>query len=42
MNPEAHNPWQTRSSQVVYDNKWIEVRHEEVINPSGGEGIYGV
>jgi ADP-ribose pyrophosphatase len=39
---ETENPWQTLNSQVVYDNKWIQVRHEEVINPSGGEGIYGV
>ena len=39
---ETQNPWQTQSSRVVYDNKWIEVRHEEVTNPSGGAGIYGV
>ena len=36
------NPWQTLSSQVVYENPWISVRHEEVINPGGGNGIYGV
>jgi ADP-ribose pyrophosphatase len=39
---ETENPWQTLKSQVVYDNKWIQVRHEDVINPSGGAGIYGV
>jgi ADP-ribose pyrophosphatase len=39
---ETDNPWQTINSEVVYDNKWIQVRHEEVINPSGGAGIYGV
>ncbi|MDF7820576.1 NUDIX hydrolase [Runella sp. MFBS21] len=36
------NPWKTLTSNVVYDNKWIQVRHEEVLNPSGGPGIYGV
>ncbi len=35
------NPWQTLDSEVVYDNQWIEVRHETVVNPGGGAGIYG-
>lgn len=40
---EIHeNPWQTLSSQDVYDNPWIHVREDKVINPSGGNGIYGV
>lgn len=37
-----HNPWQTVNTKRVYDNPWIEVREDQVINPSGGEGIYGV
>ena len=36
------NPWQTLKSEVVYSNPWIEVSHREVINPKGGEGIYGI
>jgi 8-oxo-dGTP pyrophosphatase MutT (NUDIX family) len=36
------NPWQKISSREVYDNPWINVRHEEVIKPSGQNGIYGV
>lgn len=36
------NPWQTISSNEVYDNPWISIRHEEVIKPSGELGIYGV
>ena len=36
------NPWQTKSTKEVYDNPWIKVSHHEVINPSGGDGIYGV
>jgi len=41
MNDEA-NPWTTLSTREVYDNKWIRVREDQVINPSGGRGIYGV
>lgn len=39
---KAHNPWKTKSSKVVYDNPWIKVVENKVINPSGGDGIYGV
>jgi 8-oxo-dGTP pyrophosphatase MutT (NUDIX family) len=39
---EHENPWQTLSSRTVYENPWISIRHEEVINPGGGVGIYGV
>ena len=27
---------------VPYDNPWIQVRHNEVLDPSGAPGIYGV
>ncbi len=36
------NPWQTISEREAYANPWIRVSHREVINPSGGQGIYGV
>ena len=36
------NPWTTINSRVAYDNPWIRVREDQVINPSGGPGIYGV
>lgn len=36
------NPWKTTASRQVYDNPWIAVREDQVINPSGGTGIYGV
>ncbi len=39
---ESDNPWITLSTREVYDNKWIRVREDQVINPSGGRGIYGV
>ncbi len=37
----APNPWQTLSVRTVYENPWIEVTHRDVLNPSGGKGIYG-
>ncbi len=38
----THNPWQTLRTEVKYQNPWIRVREDQVINPKGGEGIYGV
>jgi 8-oxo-dGTP pyrophosphatase MutT (NUDIX family) len=39
---EAINPWQTISSEEKYDNKWIRIIENKVLNPAGNEGIYGV
>lgn len=36
------NPWQTLTTRNVYENPWIRVEHRDVLNPSGGPGIYGV
>jgi len=36
-----NNRWSTLSSREVYDNKWINVVEHQVINPAGGQGIYG-
>lgn len=38
---EEINPWKTLQSDVKYDNNWIRVTEHQVINPSGGKGIYG-
>ncbi|MFA0960816.1 NUDIX domain-containing protein [Roseivirga sp. BDSF3-8] len=35
------NPWQTLSGVEKYDNPWVNVTEYQVINPKGGEGIYG-
>jgi len=35
------NPWTTLSEEEKYNNKWISVTEYQVINPSGGKGIYG-
>ncbi len=42
MVDETTNPWTTLSSKPVYDNNWISVREDQIVNPSGGKGIYGV
>jgi 8-oxo-dGTP pyrophosphatase MutT (NUDIX family) len=39
---QNQNPWQKQQSQPKYDNPWINVREDQVINPSGKPGIYGV
>ncbi|MDW3645993.1 MAG: NUDIX hydrolase [Bacteroidia bacterium] len=35
------NPWKTLSSKIIYDNPWIKVQEDQVLNPSGKPGIYG-
>ncbi|MBU2913198.1 NUDIX domain-containing protein [Reichenbachiella agariperforans] len=35
------NPWTTLSEKEVYNNLWITVEEHQVLNPNGGEGIYG-
>ena len=40
--PDTSNPWLTHSTRDVYDNDWIHVQENQVTNPSGGKGIYGV
>jgi len=36
------NPWKTLTSKEIYDNPWIKIVENDIINPSGGTGIYGV
>jgi len=38
---ESHNPWKILGEKKIYDNKWIGIAEFDVINPSGGKGIYG-
>lgn len=35
------NPWKLLHSEIQYDNQWITVEEHDVLNPSGGKGIYG-
>ena len=34
--------WKKLSSKKIYDNPWISVFEDEVINPGGGQSQYGV
>jgi 8-oxo-dGTP pyrophosphatase MutT (NUDIX family) len=36
------NPWKTIRSRIAYENAWLRVREDEVVQPKGGLGIYGV
>lgn len=36
------DPWTTLDVCQVYDNPWIQVSHRKVLNPAGGNGIYGI
>ncbi|RYU97265.1 NUDIX domain-containing protein [Emticicia agri] len=38
---ENNNPWTILDSEVKYENKWIKVFHQNVLNPNGGKGVYG-
>ena len=42
MGEEWIGNWRRKSKEKKYSNNWIDVEHHEVINPNGGEGIYGV
>ncbi len=49
MSKQVYNPpqiraggWQRLSSELVYENPWIQVFHQEVKLPSGDDGIYGL
>lgn len=34
--------WKTKSSKIVYENPWMIVREDEVVTPSGKDGLHGV
>ncbi len=38
---EHENPWTTLSGKLIYENQWIRLDEYDVINPTGGQGIYG-
>ena len=42
MAEELIGNWKRKSRKTEYDNNWIRVDHDEVVNPNGGKGIYGV
>jgi 8-oxo-dGTP pyrophosphatase MutT (NUDIX family) len=38
---EQRNPWTILEQKMIYENPWIGLTEFQVINPSGGKGIYG-
>ena len=38
---EQDNPWKILGEKKIYENPWIKLTEFDVINPSGGKGIYG-
>ena len=38
---EQLNPWKIIDQKMIYENPWIQLTEFQVINPSGGAGIYG-
>ncbi|HEY5691455.1 MAG TPA: NUDIX hydrolase [Cyclobacteriaceae bacterium] len=41
MDSIRKNLWKTILIKEVYENSWIKLDEHQVINPSGGKGIYG-
>lgn len=35
------NPWKLQNSKRIYDNPWITLEEDQVINPGGGMSQYG-
>ena len=42
MTDEEKNPWTILAEKKIYSNTWIELTEADVLNPSGGKGIYSV
>lgn len=42
MEKDERNSWVSLSSEIKYNNPWIELSEYQVLNPSGNKGIYGV
>ena len=34
--------WKTLTSRTVWENDWMAIHEDEVINPVGGNSLYGV
>jgi len=39
---KAENPWTKLSSELKYENPWLRIIEDKVLNPAGKDGIYGV
>ena len=39
--PTTDNPWKQQSSKQIFENPWLSLHEDEVINPGGGISHYG-
>ena len=39
--PVTANPWKPKSSKKIFENPWLSLHEDEVINPGGGLSHYG-
>lgn len=39
--PTTDNPWKLQTSKEIYDNPWLTLHEDKVINPGGGISFYG-
>jgi 8-oxo-dGTP pyrophosphatase MutT (NUDIX family) len=39
--PTTDSPWKLQTSQEIYDNPWLTLHEDKVINPGGGISLYG-
>ena len=37
-----NGPWKVKGSEIKYKNKWLEVREDDIVQPDGKDGVYGV
>ena len=42
MSASPKNPWKTLASAIRFENPWMKVVQNDVVNPSGGNGEYTV
>ena len=41
MDKKRKNPWAFIATKHIYDNPWISIQEDQIINPAGKQGIYG-
>ncbi|MDH5765965.1 MAG: NUDIX hydrolase [Gammaproteobacteria bacterium] len=41
VDKKRKNPWSFISSKNIYENPWIYIQEDQIINPAGKPGIYG-
>lgn len=39
---DESNPWTTNGTRQIYENPWLRIREDAVVQPDGKPGIYGV